>query len=80
MPSLTVKGLPEDVIESLRRSAQRNRRSLNSEILYRLEQSVQHRVAEPEAILARIRELRARRPLPELTDDELRRMKDEGRP
>jgi hypothetical protein len=80
MPSLTVKGLPEDVIESLRRSAQRNRRSLNSEILYRLEQSVQHRVAEPEAILARIRELRARRPLPELTDDELRRMKDAGRP
>jgi hypothetical protein len=80
MASLTIKGVPEQVLERLRDSAAANRRSLNSEVLYRLEQSIQHRVAEPEVFLARARELRARTPLPGLTDEALRRMKDEGRP
>ena len=80
MPSLTIKSIPEQVLDRLRDSAAANRRSLNSEVLYRLEQSMQYRVAEPEQLLARVQALRARTSLPPMTDEALRRMRDEGRP
>lgn len=37
MPTLTLKNIPEALHELLKESAERNRRSLNSEILVRLE-------------------------------------------
>ena len=37
MATLTLKGIPDELHASLRESAERNRRSLNSEILMRLE-------------------------------------------
>ncbi len=40
MASLNVKGVPEDLLERLKREAAEHRRSLNGEVLYRLEQSV----------------------------------------
>ena len=40
MPSLTLKNIPEDLLESLREIAKRERRSLNSQLLYLLEQQL----------------------------------------
>lgn len=80
MPNLTIKRIPEPLLERLRRSAAQNRRSLNSEVLYRLEQSVEHVVAEPQVVLSRIRRLRKSAPLPPLTDEFLEQAIDEGRP
>jgi plasmid stability protein len=37
MPALTLKNIPDDLHARLKASAARNRRSLNSEILARLE-------------------------------------------
>lgn len=37
MPTLTLKNIPDELHALLRQSAERNRRSLNSEILVRLE-------------------------------------------
>ncbi|MEO8202556.1 MAG: Arc family DNA-binding protein [Betaproteobacteria bacterium] len=40
MPTLTLKNIPEEVHAVLKKSAEKNRRSLNSEILARLERDV----------------------------------------
>ena len=40
MPTLTLKNIPTDLHARLKESAERNRRSLNSEILTRLERDV----------------------------------------
>jgi antitoxin FitA len=81
MASLTIKGIPDDLLERLREVAAENRRSLNSEVIYRLERSVEPtRAVDPEVFLARVRALNAQAPVPPLTDEFLQRAIDEGRP
>ena len=56
MLTLTLKNIPRDVHANLKESAEKNRRSLNSEILTRLERDV----SAPKVDRARLaRELRA---------------------
>lgn len=56
MPTLTLKNIPEDLHGRLKQSAESNRRSLNSEILARLERDI----AVPKPDRAKLgRELRA---------------------
>jgi hypothetical protein len=40
MPTLTLKNIPDGLHARLKASAERNRRSLNSEILFRLEKDI----------------------------------------
>jgi plasmid stability protein len=40
MPSLTLKNLPDELLESLREAAERDRRSLTQEIIHLLDQAV----------------------------------------
>jgi len=47
MPTLTLKNIPDRLHARLRASAERNRRSLNSEILFRLEQDIRRPVLDP---------------------------------
>ena len=49
MATLTLKNIPDDLHEVLKTSAQRNRRSLNSEILARLEAGPEAHSAEVHA-------------------------------
>jgi plasmid stability protein len=80
MASLTIKGIPDELLESLRRSAEANRRSINSEVLLRLERSAGLKPIDPEERIARIRRLHERVPLPPLTDEFLEQAISEGRP
>jgi hypothetical protein len=80
MPTLTIKGLPDPLYEGLKMSAERNRRSLNSEVIARLEEALGARAVEPGTMLAEVRALRQRLGVPPLTDARLRRAKEEGRP
>jgi len=80
MASLTIKGISDELLERLRLSAERNRRSLNSEVLQLLERSVGPTVLDPEMFLARIGRLQERTHLPYLTDEFLDRTIEEGRP
>jgi antitoxin FitA len=80
MASLTIKGIPEPLLNRLRHSAEQHRRSLNSEVLYQLERSVLSAAVEPEQTLARVRKLRERAALPPLTDEMLEQALEEGRP
>ena len=80
MASLTIKGIPPELLEQLRTRAARHRRSLNSEILYLLESSVGRQPIDAEAVLTRIRRLRERTRLPALDEETLAQAIDEGRP
>ena len=81
MASLTLKNIPEVLLESLRARAAENRRSLNSEILVLLEESVLPETLDAAVLLARIDALHAQMPAAApLTDEEITRMKHDGRP
>jgi plasmid stability protein len=61
MPTLTLKGLPEELHERLREQAERHRRSMNSEAIMILErtlmptrQSAEEAIAKAEALNRRI--------------------------
>ena len=41
MPNITVRDIPEDIYEKIKQNAIANKRSINSEILYGLEQELQ---------------------------------------
>ena len=80
MPSLTIKGIPQDLLERLRQHAETHRRSLNSEVLVRLEHSVGSTRIDPEAFLAQVLRLQKRTNLPPLTETLLEQAEREGRP
>ena len=80
MASLNIKNLPQEVYDRLRENAHRNRRSLTREAIVQLEKSllpVSHR--DEEELMRRIRENRGRLNL-WLTDEFLKKAKNEGRP
>lgn len=56
--NLSIKNVPEDIHEALKKRAEANRRSLNNEILKALENSVQHE-RDVEAQIQRLRKLHA---------------------
>ena len=79
MASLTLKGIPESLLNRLRRVAETNRRSLNREVIDRLERSLQGSRLDPESLLARADALRVRLALEPLDDATIREAKRAGR-
>ncbi len=80
MATITVKGIPDDLYERLKRLAAEERRSINSQIIVCLERQVAAgRRGDAAAVLARADALRARLAMPPVTDAELRRAKRSGR-
>lgn len=77
MPTLTLKRIPDDLHARLKESAQKNRRSLNSEVLARLERDFAAPRPEP-AAHARALATFTRR-LPRVEHARVTRYKREGR-
>lgn len=80
MANLTIKGIPDALLNRLRQSAASHRRSLNSEVLVHLERSVGAQRIDPEAFLARVDALRQATRMRPLTDELLEQARREGRP
>lgn len=80
MPSVTLKKIPPELYEKVKRSARQNHRSINSEIIVCLEKVLSNRRIDPEEFLVRVERLQEQISLPRLTDDELRKAKEKGRP
>jgi plasmid stability protein len=80
MASLTLKGMPDELLERLRRSAEANRRSLNQEAIARLEEAVGLRPRDARAALARLDETRSGMRLKPVTSAFLKRARKGGRP
>ena len=79
MPNLTIKNIPAELLDRLRNSALSRRRSLNSEVIHRLEASIGGTPVDVEGVLEQLRVVRERPRLPYLTDPALRQARDQGR-
>ncbi len=55
--TITVKGIPEELYRRLKASAEANHRSINSEIISRIEQSLMSRRMPTAELLERVRRL-----------------------
>lgn len=80
MATLTVKNIPQPVVDRLKQRAAVHRRSLNLEVIACLEATVQATPVDAEALLARIRGARVKPKAVRLTDRLLTRLKTAGRP
>lgn len=69
--SLTLKGIPEPIYRRVKQAAERNHRSMNSEIIACLEQALAPREVDPAASLDAARRLRATYRGPELRIEDL---------
>jgi len=80
MTTFTVKNIPPSLYDKLKKSAEQNRRSINSEILFCIEKSVQSQVLDTNKILVKARKLREHTQAVSLTDEELIKTIEDGRP
>jgi plasmid stability protein len=58
MPNITLKNIPDDLYAALKKSAELNRRSLNSEILVCIEKTLVKEIPNVELVLETARLLR----------------------
>ena len=80
MPTLTLKNIPDDIYIQLKEAARLHHRSMNSEILYCVERALCSHPVDVEERLATARRLRSMSASHRLTDDEIMRARNEGRP
>ena len=80
MATVTVKNIPDELYERLKSVAERNRRSINSEIIVCIENAVVSRRIDPEEFLENTRRLRQLTAGNLMTDAEFSKAKAEGRP
>jgi hypothetical protein len=80
MPSFTLKNIPQDLYELLKRSADANRRSINSELLVCVERALGVRPADADELLAQARAVRPAVGDAPLTAAEVTAAKRQGRP
>ena len=79
MPAITLKNIPDDLYAKIKKSAQMNFRSINSEILFRLKSSISQQKPEVSSLLAQIHAINRRIKIPILTDTFIDTAKNEGR-
>lgn len=80
MPAITLKNIPDELYVQIKKSASLNYRSINGEILYRLNNSLGRKPIDPEYLLQKIAKLQKRLTIPSLTNEILAQAKTEGRP
>jgi plasmid stability protein len=80
MATLTVKNIPDDLYARVKEAAARNRRSVNSEIIARIEASLMPTRVAAEHIVARVRRLHAQLGGKTLSVDQYDEARREGRP
>ena len=79
MPSITVKNIPKDIYDKVREQASAHHRSINSEIIACLEQTVKPKQVSSDDILKEARRLR-RKAKGSLSSEEIDSAINEGRP
>jgi hypothetical protein len=74
-----LKNIPDDLYTKIKKSAEMNFRSINSEILFRLKSSLSQQKPEVNKLLSQIHEINRRIKIPILTDTLIESAKNEGR-
>jgi len=80
MASITVKNIPDELYDRLKAAAKSNRRSINGEIISRIERSLTPRRATTRHLLARIQRLHESFDGRTLTVEQIEDARHEGRP
>ena len=75
MRNITIKNIPEDLYEKIKRNANANRRSLNQEIIVCIEKSVIGEEVSPEQLIENARRLRKKTASHYLKNEELNQIK-----
>ena len=79
MATLTIKNLPDELYEKIKTSAAVNRRSINQEVIFLIEQVLAANAVGQETTLEEVRALREKLGI-YVTDEEINQAKNEGRP
>ena len=79
MATLTIKGMPDELYKRLKKRANEERRSINSQVIVCLQLQLATPRRDPKAVLKRIDALRERLNLPAMTVEEFRKAKESGR-
>jgi plasmid stability protein len=79
MPSITVKNIPEEIYDRVREQAKAHHRSINSEIIACLEQTVKSQQVSTDDILQEARRLR-KKAKGNLSSEEVESAITKGRP
>ncbi|HLR32750.1 MAG TPA: Arc family DNA-binding protein [Fodinibius sp.] len=79
MPSITVKNIPEEIYDRVREQAKAHHRSINSEIIACLEQTVASHQVSTDDILQEARRLR-KKVKSSLSSEEIESAINQGRP
>lgn len=80
MPTLTLKNIPDALYERLKQAASLHRRSLNGEILFRLEEALTPRREDASVLIDKARAVREKTAHYRIGDAELERARNAGRP
>ncbi|MGD0877929.1 MAG: Arc family DNA-binding protein [Anaerolineales bacterium] len=80
MVAITVKNIPAPLYERVKERAKANHRSINNELITILEQTVMIQPIDVAETLERTRRIRDLTAHYVISDDELTRLKNEGRP
>ncbi|MCC6606463.1 MAG: Arc family DNA-binding protein [Anaerolineae bacterium] len=78
MATVTLKNVPDELYEKIKTSAAVNRRSVNQEVIFLIEQALAANAAGTEATLAEVRLLREKLGI-YVTEEEVTQAKNEGR-
>lgn len=79
MATLTIKNIPLEVYERLKRRAKANRRSINQEVIAVIECALEIPSIDVDSTMERTRQIRELTAQYYLRDEELEQWKDEGR-
>jgi plasmid stability protein len=79
MVAVTLKNMPIELYERVKQNAKANHRSINSELIAIIEQSVMPQPLDVKAWLEKARQLREITAHYVISDEEITRLKNEGR-
>ncbi|MCD6118102.1 Arc family DNA-binding protein [bacterium] len=79
MRNITVKNIPDDLYDKIKTTAHDNRRSINNEIINRLDRSLKSAKLDVNSLIRRIETFHNNIEMPLLTDDLIQNVKQEGR-
>ena len=79
MTTITIKNIPLDVYERLKRRAKANRRSINQEVIAVIERALEIPPIDVDSTLKRAHKIRELTAQYRLQDEELEQWKSEGR-
>ncbi len=77
--NITIRDIPEDVYQKLKKQAELNHRSINSEVIVHLKKLVQSNRRDPDQLIERANKLK-KKAKGSLSIDEIQQAIEQGRP